>query len=106
MDAAAFEARRLRVAWWAVGVGSGLGLVAAGGVGVAGGDGAAGLAVLLLVWAATATVTGLGVLVVGFVDELRRRPVGRRRVLVALGLLAAGMALMVMGVGAAAGGRP
>lgn len=95
------EARRLRTARRAVVVGAALGVAAAGGVAATGAGGAVGLTTLLLVWAVTAVAVGLQVLVVGFVDDLRRWPVTRRRLFVALGLLLAGFVLLVMAFGAA-----
>lgn len=100
--AAAHDRARLRTTWRLLVVGGGLGVVAAGAVAVAGGSGAAGLATLLVVWAFAAAMTGLYTLILGFVDDARRRPVGRRRVATGIGLLALAFVLFVMAVGAAA----
>jgi len=100
-DPPAHDERRLRAAVRWLAAGGTVGLVAAATTAIAGGGGPAGLAVLLLVWAATTAATGLVVLVVGFVDDVRHRPVTGKRIGVAVGLLVVGFLLLVMGLGAA-----
>ncbi len=101
-DVTAHERARMRTIRHLLAGGGVVGVAAAAGVAALGGSGQAGLVVLLLVWAFAASVTGLYGLVMGFLDDARRRPVGRRRVVTAVGLLVGGFVLLLMAFGAAA----
>lgn len=94
------DRQRLTTTWRIVLVGGILAVAAAVGVALLGGSGATGLGVLLVVCAFATAVAGLQALTVGFIDDVRRRPVSRRRVLTALALLALSLVLLVMAGGA------
>lgn len=90
---------RLRTVAVVVGVGVGAAILGAAIVGMLGGDGRAGAAVLLLVLSlalASGAIVALGTAVV---DEYRRRPVGRPRVVVGVVLFLAAAAFMAMTAG-------
>ena len=95
------EDRRLRTTWRLAALGPLLGVPAMIALALAGTGGAAGLAVLLVLSSASCLVAAFVTAALGMLDEWRRRPVGRRRVLSAAGLFVGGGALLVMSIGAA-----
>lgn len=87
-----------RIAW----SGPLVGVIGAALLGIWGASGAAGLAVVLLSSSASCLLASFVTAAWAMFDEYRRVGVGRRRILTAAGLFAAGGALLVMTVGAAA----
>lgn len=97
------DRRRLRVSRYTALTGVTLGVVGAGVIALLGASGAAGAAVVLTFSAAGTVAAAFVTAGLAIVDEIRRLPVARRRIYVALGYFLAGAALLVMSVGAAAG---
>lgn len=96
------DRRRLRQSWRVLGVGAAVAVAAAVAAGLAGLPGQAGAIALLVVLALAVAVTGIQIVVLALVDDLRDRRVAKRRPLIAAGLLVLAGVLMAMagGVGA------
>jgi hypothetical protein len=98
----AHDVGRLRLAWTIVAVGTALGAVGAAWTAIAGASGAAGLAMLLLGAALGSAAAALASAVLALVDEVRGRPVARRRIGIAVGLFATTLLLLVLLAGVVA----
>jgi hypothetical protein len=97
----AHDVRRLRLAWRLVGAGAGLGVVGAIATAVAGASGATGLAMLLLGTALGSAAAATVSAVLALVDEVRGRPVARRRVGLSAALFVTTLLLLVLLAGVA-----
>lgn len=98
------DRRRLRAARSTALAGAVIGVVAAGILAVLGASGAAGAAVVFTLSAAGSVAAALVTAILAIVDEVRRRPVARRRIYVTFGYFLGGVTLLLMGIGASASG--
>ncbi len=100
------DRRRLRTARWVclstVAIGVGFAAV----LGVIGAGGQAGAAVVFVFTSAGCVLAAFVTALQAMVDEVRRRPVARRRIWVTLGYFLAAAAFLVMSIGASASVEP
>ena len=79
-----------------------LGVLSAGVLAALGASGAAGAAVVFMLSATGCVAAAFVTAILSILDEIRRRPVSRRRIFMALGYFLAGAVLLVMSIGASA----
>lgn len=90
------DRRRLRTTWRTVMVGVIVGIVGAAVLAALGLGGRAGFAAVVLGTAAGCVVAALLTAILAIVDEARREPVARSRLVATLGLFATGAMLLTM----------
>ena len=97
------DRRRLRQSWRLLLVGLAVAVVVTVAAGLSGLPGAVGVLALLVTSALAVVVTGVHMLAFVLFDDLRDRPVARRRPVIAAGLLLVAGLLMAMATGVTAG---
>ena len=97
------DRRRLRQSWLLLLIGLAVAVIVTVAAGVAGLGGAVGALALLVTSALAVAITGVQLLGFVLLDDLRDRPVARRRPLIGAGLLLLAGLLMAMATGVTAG---
>ena len=95
--------RRLRQSWRLLWVGLAVAVIVTVAAGLSGLPGAVGALALLVTGALAVAITGVHLLAFVLLDDLRDRPVARRRPVMAAGLLLLAGLLMAMATGVTAG---
>jgi hypothetical protein len=90
------DRRRLTLGWRLLGLGVGLGVVAAAWSGVAGASGTVGFVLVVLGTAFGAVLAALVGGILAVVDEVRGPPVARRRLIVTIALFVCGLLLLTL----------